>query len=219
MLGRDDIDADSYRHAFTRALDDQRTAAAGLALVAATAIAWVALTGYEPPMGLAGFIAGWTLMMVAMMLPSIAPLVLLYRGPRSRLAAGYLAVWSAIGVLPYAAMEWDLAPALPIVLALAGAYELSPLKSACLRRCRSAPTFLMEHYRSGPLRLGVEHGVWCSGCCVGLMAVLVLAASMSLAWAAAIAAAVFVQKVLRFGAASAQLTGVALLVAAAVAAT
>jgi predicted metal-binding membrane protein len=166
-------------------------------------------------MGAPGFLAGWTLMMAAMMLPSITPLVLLHRGSRALLAAGYLVVWAAIGLLPYAAMEWELVPALPIVLALAGAYELSPLKSTCLRRCRNPATFLMEHYRNGPLRLGVEHGVWCVGCCVGLMAVLVLAASMGLVWAAAIAAVVFVQKVLPLGEGSARLTGLALLVAAA----
>jgi predicted metal-binding membrane protein len=165
-------------------------------------------------MGAAGFLAGWTLMMAAMMLPSIAPLVLLYRGPRTVLAAGYLAVWGALGLLPYAAMEWGLEPALPLVLALAGVYELTPLKHACLRRCRSAAAFLMERYRSGPLRLGVEHALWCAGCCVGLMAVLVLAASMGLLWAAAIAAAVFVQKALPLGELSSRLTGVALLVAA-----
>ncbi|MGH3094073.1 MAG: DUF2182 domain-containing protein [Gaiellaceae bacterium] len=193
---------------------DRTTAAAGAALVVATALAWVGFAGYEPPMGLAGFLAGWTLMMTAMMLPSIAPLALLYRGPRIPMAVGYLVVWGATGLLPYAAMEWGLDPALPIVLALAGAYELSPLKSACLRRCRNAAAFLMENYRSGPFRLGVEHGVWCIGCCVGLMAVLVLAASMALVWAAAIAAAVFVQKVLPLGEVSARLTGIALLVAA-----
>ena len=193
---------------------DRTSLAAAAALVVATALAWVGLAGYEPPMGLAGFLAGWTLMMTAMMLPSIAPLALLYRGPRTPMAVGYLVVWGATGLIPYAAMEWGLDPALPIVLALAGVYELSPLKSACLRRCRNGAAFLMEHYRSGPFRLGVEHGVWCIGCCVGLMAVLVLAASMELVWAAAIAAAVFVQKVLPLGEVSARLMGVGLLVAA-----
>jgi predicted metal-binding membrane protein len=187
---------------------------AAAALAGATVLAWVGLLGYEPPMGLAGFLAGWTLMMAAMMLPSIAPLVLLYRGSRTMLAMGYLAVWGGLGLLPYAAMEWGLEPALPLVLALAGVYELTPLKHACLRRCRSAAAFLMERYRSGPLRLGVEHAVWCAGCCVGLMAVLVLAASMGLLWAAVIAAAVFVQKVLPLGELSSRLMGVALLVAA-----
>jgi predicted metal-binding membrane protein len=156
---------------------DRATAATGVAFGAATVVAWLVLAGYEPPMGLAGFLAGWTLMMAAMMLPSIAPLLLLYRGPRAPLAASYLVIWGAIGLVPYAAMEWGLEPALPIVLALAGLYELTPLKTACLRRCSNAASFLMERYRSGPLRLGVEHALWCVGCCVGLVAVLVLAAS------------------------------------------
>jgi predicted metal-binding membrane protein len=194
---------------------DKTTSAAAAALVAASAIAWAVLAGYEPPMGVAGFLTGWTLMMAAMMLPSVAPFVLLYRGPRARLAFGYLVLWSSVGLVPYAAMEWGVEPALALVLALAGAYELSPLKSVCLRHCRNPAAFLMEHYRSGPFRLGVEHGVWCVGCCVGLMAVLVLAAAMGLLWAAAIAAVVFAQKVLPLGEASARLTGVALLVAAA----
>jgi predicted metal-binding membrane protein len=109
-------------------------------------------------------------------------------------------------------------PAAPVVLAIAGIYELSPLKAACLRRCSNAAAFLMEHYRSGPFRLGVEHGLWCLGCCVGLMAVLVFAASMSLAWAVAIAAVVFVQKVLTGGGLSARIVGIGLLLSAVVAA-
>lgn len=184
------------------------------ALVAASAAAGAGLVAYEPPMGFLGFAAGWTLMMAAMMLPSIAPLWLLFRGSRVGLAAGYLAVWSAIGVVPYLAMDRDVGLALPVVLGLAGAYELSPLKSACLRRCRNPAAFLMEHYRSGAVRLGVEHGIWCLGCCVGLMAVLVLAASMQLVWALVIAAAVFVQKVLPGGETWARVIGVGLLAAA-----
>jgi predicted metal-binding membrane protein len=195
---------------------ERTTAAAGIALGAASVLAWLVLAGYEPPMGLAGFLGGWTLMMAAMMLPSVAPLVLLYRGPRVPLAVAYLALWSVTGLVPYAAMEWGIEPAVPIVLALAGLYELSPLKAACLRHCRNAAAFLMEHYRSGPLRLGVEHGAWCIGCCVGLMVVLVLAAAMGLVWAAAIAAVVFAQKVAPLGELSARLTGLGLLAAAAV---
>jgi predicted metal-binding membrane protein len=190
------------------------TAAALLFLVAASAVAWAGLVAYEPPMGFLGFAVAWTLMMAAMMLPSVAPLWLLFRGPRIGLAAGYLAVWTVVGLLPFLAMERDVGVALPVVLGVAGAYELSPMKSACLRRCRDPAGFLMEHYRSGAVRLGVEHGVWCLGCCVGLMAVLVLAASMQLVWAVAIAAAVFAQKVLPGGELSARLIGVGLLVAA-----
>jgi predicted metal-binding membrane protein len=188
---------------------------AAAALAAASGFAWVGLAGYEEPMGVAGFLAAWTLMMAAMMLPSAAPLVLLYRGSRLPLAAGYLLVWAVVGLLPFAAMEAELGPALPLVLALAGAYELSPLKTTCLRRCRGVADFLMTRYRSGPLRLGVEHAAWCIGCCAGLMAVLVLAAAMGLGWAALIAAVVFVQKVLSSGEAVGRATGVGLLAAAA----
>lgn len=189
----------------------------GLALVflaSATAVSWAGLAGYGHAMGLVPFVGGWTLMMAAMMLPSIAPLVLLHRGNRVLLTAGYLAVWAVLGLLPWAAMQWSFQPAPAFVLALAGLYELTPLKQACLQRCRNAATFLMEHYRSGAFRLGVEHGLWCAGCCVGLMVVLVLAASMSLAWAAGIAAVVFIQKVLPWPETSARITGVGILIAA-----
>ena len=190
----------------------------GAALLAASAGAWVAVAAYEAPVGAVGFLVGWTLMMAAMMLPSILPLAALYRGGHARLAAGYLATWGAVGLVPWEAMEHGLSPPLPLVLALAGAYELAPLKGACLRRCRNPAGFLMEHYRSGPFRLGVEHGLWCIGCCAGLMIVLVLAASMSLRWAAAIAAIVFAQKVLPLGETWARVTGLALIFVASTAA-
>jgi predicted metal-binding membrane protein len=193
---------------------DRTTVIAVAALVAASAVAWVVLVTYEPPMSFLGFTVGWSLMMAGMMLPSIAPLWLLYRGSRLGMAVGYLAVWSVVGVVPYLAMDRAMGVTVPVVLGLAGVYELSPLKSACLRRCRNPAAFLMEHYRSGAVRVGVEHGIWCLGCCVGLMAVLVLAASMQLVWAVVIAAAVFVQKVLPRGELSARLTGVGLLVVA-----
>jgi predicted metal-binding membrane protein len=192
---------------------DRTTIVALAALIAASALAWTSLATYEPPMGFTGFILAWTLMMAAMMLPSIAPLWLLYRGSRVGMAVGYLAVWSVVGVVPYVAMERAMGLTVPVVLGLAGVYELSPLKSACLRRCRNPAAFLMEHYRSGAFRLGVQHGIWCLGCCVGLMVVLVLAASMQLVWAAVIAAAVFVQKTLPRGELSARLIGIGLLVA------
>ena len=195
----------------TRRLSSATSAAA---LLAAALAAWLALAAYEPPMGAAGFLTGWTLMMVAMMFPSAAPLVLLHRGSTTLLLAGYLAVWAAIGLVPYTLMEAEVEPPIALVLGLAGVYQLTPLKTACLRRCRNAADFLMLHWRHGPLRLGAQHGLYCVGCCVGLMAVLVLAAAMSLAWAAAIAVLVFVEKVLPRGESFARATGVALLVLA-----
>ncbi len=200
-----------------RAARDPANRVAIALLVAASVASWAALVAYEPGTGAPAFVLGWTLMMAAMMVPSIAPLVLLSRGPRAPLVVGYLVVWAAVGVVPYAAMELGLEPAAPIVLALAGIYELSPLKAACLRRCRTAAAFLMDHYRSGPFRLGLEHGLWCLGCCIGLMAVLVAAGSMGLGWAVAITVVVFVQKVVTGTELSARVIGVGLLVAAVIA--
>src|SRR5262245_2219020 len=119
-------------------------------LAAATAAAWIGLRNDGHAMGLLPFMGGWSLMMAAMMLPSIAPLVLLVRGNRPMLAAGYLTVWAATGVVPWLAMQWPLHLAPWIVLAVAGLYELSPLKETCLRHCGNAATFLMQHYKSGP---------------------------------------------------------------------
>ena len=184
-------------------------------LLAASAVAWLAVAAYEPPMGAAAFLVGWTLMMAAMMLPSILPLAALLPGGQVALAAGYLSTWAATGLVPWEAMEHGLSPALPLVLAAAGAYELTPLKAACLRRCRNPVGFATARAGGGRFRLGVEHGLWCVGCCVGLMVVLVLAAAMSLAAAAILGAVVFVQKALPLGETSARLTGVVLLATAA----
>jgi predicted metal-binding membrane protein len=194
------------------ALARDRTAL--VALAGATVLAWIGLARLDEPMGVSAFLLGWTLMMAAMMLPSVAPLVLLYRGSRTLLAVGYLAVWALVGFGAWALMENDVAPPIALVLALAGVYELTPLKTACLRRCRNAADFLLTHYRSRALRLGVEHAVWCIGCCIGLMVVLVLAAAMGLGWAAVIAGIVFVQKVLPQGDLTARLTALGLFAAA-----
>jgi predicted metal-binding membrane protein len=185
--------------------------------------------------GAAGFIGAWVVMMAAMMLPSATPLVLLYRaagaGGRAAntvpLVAGYLLAWAGFGALVYAAQRalgavllsspalGDARPyAVAGILAIAGVYQFTPLKRACLRQCRSPLDFLMHRWR-GPgtfaaLRLGVEHGVYCVGCCWGLMAVLVIAGAMSVLWVVLIALIVFVEKLLPFGERSAQLTGAGL---------
>jgi predicted metal-binding membrane protein len=195
-----------------------RAASLGLsALALATAIAWAGIIWYPQGMDLAGFLTSWTLMMAAMMLPSIAPLVLLYRGSRTIMAAGYLLVWGIVGLIPYWAMEWTMSIDLRragVVLAAAGVYELTPLKMACLRHCQSPATFLLQRFTRPAFVLGVEHAIWCLGCCLGLMAVLVFAAAMDLRWAAALAAVVFAQKVLPWGSRSALAVGALLIVAA-----
>ena len=185
--------------------------------------------------GAVGFVGGWVVMMAAMMLPSAAPLVLLYRaaGPDARaahtvqLVAGYLLAWAVFGAFVYAAQRAlgaaihsssTLSDARPYavagILAIAGVYQFTPLKQACLRQCRAPLDFLMQRWRGpgalGALRLGVEHGTYCVGCCWGLMGVLVVAGSMSLIWVVLIALVVFVEKLTPFGERGAQVTGAAL---------
>ena len=198
-----------------------RTNLASVALLAGIAAAsWALLAagvGREAPGALA-FFAGWTLMMVAMMLPSAAPLVLLYARQRRAepVAAGYVLVWALVGVPVYvlsSAVELMAVPAAAVaaVLVGAGVYQLTPLKTACLRRCRSPVSFLVERWGRGGFRLGVEHGTYCVGCCWGLMAVLVVAGAMGFAWAAAIALVVFVEKVLPAGTWAARATAAILI--------
>jgi predicted metal-binding membrane protein len=199
------------------------------ALAVVTAAAWVALLrrGDGMEMEAVPFVGGWTLMMTAMMVPSIAPLVLLVRrsrrAPTGVLAGGYLAVWAATGLVAYAVVrstDVESAPAWAVatVLAAAGIYQLTPLKRACLRRCRSPVDLLVRFWKPGwrgALRVGVAHGASCVGCCWALMAVLVGAGAMGLEWAAAISLAVVVEKVVPRGEAVAKVLGIALIVSAA----
>jgi predicted metal-binding membrane protein len=183
----------------------------------------------EPRMaiGLGGasiWLAAWAVMMTAMMLPTALPLVLAYGRMDRRgrgtllLGAGYLVAWVGVGLAAFGldlALPEPSAPAIGAVLLLAGAYQLSPAKDACLRRCRSPFDFLVMRWRRGrlgALRLGAEHGAYCIGCCWGLMAVLVVAASMELVWVAVIALAVAAEKLLPRGRLFAKLGGLTLAV-------
>jgi predicted metal-binding membrane protein len=229
---------------------DRATLLVGGTIAAVTGAAWIAFLAQAAspgsmPMGTMpaapdlvgaiGFIGAWVVMMAAMMLPSAAPLVLLYRraGSDARaanaapLVAGYLLVWAAFGGLVYAVQQalgaavhfspavGDARPyAVAGILAIAGIYQMTPLKQACLRQCRSPLDFLMHRWR-GPsafaaLRLGVRHGAYCVGCCWGLMAVLVVAGAMSLLWVVVIALIVFIEKLMPFGERGAQLSGAGL---------
>ncbi|MGP4026243.1 DUF2182 domain-containing protein [Actinomadura sp. 3N407] len=172
------------------------------------------------------FLGTWFVMMAAMMLPAVTPVIvridrLLRRRGRTRttaymLAAGYLVVWAAAGVAAYGlfmAFQSTVAagdsPAAvragAVVLLLAGAYQLTPLKRACLRQCRSPLAVVVRHGEritaspSGALLVGVHHGAFCLGCCWALMAVLLAAGMMSLVWMGIIAAVVLVEKVWRYG--------------------
>jgi predicted metal-binding membrane protein len=180
--------------------------------------------GTDP--GTLGFyVSTWVVMMAAMMFPSVAPMVLTYvrlhRGRRERglvapagavavFLGGYLAAWTGAGLAAYGLLEagraldggalaWDRAGRWVAVgvLAAAALYELTPLKHACLRRCRGPLGFFMESWRegrTGALRMGVAHGAWCVGCCWALMAALFALGAMSLGWMAFVAALIALEK-------------------------
>ncbi len=173
--------------------------------------------------GLGWFIGIWVTMMAAMMLPSVAPMVLLFarvsrdqakRGkavvPAWMFVAGYLAVWTVVGLAVYGLyrafvavgtgwLAWDRAGPYVTCSALvaAGVYQLTPLKDVCLRHCRSPLHFLFHGWRGGRLgavRMGIEHGTYCLGCCAGLMLALLALGVMSLFWMAVIGVVILVEK-------------------------
>jgi predicted metal-binding membrane protein len=175
--------------------------------------------------------AMWAVMMVAMMLPTVAPAALLFaaivetgRGPvspgsvgRVRLTAfllGYLAIWIGFAALATAG-QWglhtlSLAPGLlsagPVLggalLVGAGLFQWTPLKHACLARCRSPQSFFITEWRdglSGAWQMGLKHGLFCVGCCWLLMSLLFLTGAMNLLWMAALTVFVLVEKVAPLG--------------------
>lgn len=185
--------------------------------------------------------AMWAAMMAGMMLPSAAPILLLYaRAVRNRdderhparaiyaMAAGYVVVWAlfsaaatalqrilATRFLVTAMME----PATPrvagVLLLLAGAYQFTPSKAACLSLCRTPIAFLSSHWRhglSGAFRMGAAHGLYCLGCCWALMLLLFAGGVMNLAVILTLTAWVAIEKIAPFGEQSARIGG-ALLIA------
>ena len=221
-------------HAATAPAIRLNAVAVAAVLLAGALAAWIATVARMKGMddgpgtdlgGLGWYVGIWVTMMAAMMLPSVAPMVLLFarvgrertkRGaafvPTWIFVAAYFAVWTAYGLLGYGAyrlitafdtgvLAWDRAG--PYVagaaLATAGLYELTPLKRVCLRHCRSPLHFVLGGWRggrAGAFRMGVEHGAYCVGCCWGLMVILFALGVMSLLWMAVVAALIFVQKVL-----------------------
>jgi predicted metal-binding membrane protein len=182
--------------------------------------------GTDP--GTLGFYTlSWVVMMAAMMFPSIVPMVLTFsaiqrrrraravvaRGVSTNLfTAGYLLSWTVAGLAAYGAfvgvrslsigaLRWShggryVAGA---VLLAAAAYQLTPAKDACLRRCRGPLDFVLEHWREGglgALRMGALHGAWCVGCCWMLMAALFALGLMSVTWMVVVAAAIAAEKLL-----------------------
>jgi predicted metal-binding membrane protein len=190
---------------------------------------------------LLGFLGLWTVMMAAMMLPAVAPVGAMYsrvierQAPPGRRAArvtglvvGYLLAWAGFGLLAFAAADLAgrLAERQPRlaewigagILAVAGIYQLTPVKDRCLAHCRS-PLSVLVHIGSfrGPLRdvrAGLYHGGYCVGCCWALMAALIALGVMDLRWMVALAAVIVLEKLWRYGRALSYAVGVGLLVLA-----
>jgi predicted metal-binding membrane protein len=189
------------------------------------------------------FVTGWTVMTVAMMLPTSFPMILLFRrtlGNRTTAAwlvtlliTGYLAIWLLCGVL-LQLVNWLLhagigrLPLPPnaqwitaaVILTIAGLYQFSSLKYACLEKCRTPLSFLMSHWRGGnesaqALRLGVEHGLFCVGCCWSLMLLMFLVNAGSLVWMLLLGAVMALEKNFSWGRRLSTSIGVLLLIATA----
>ena len=206
------------------------------------AAAWMMTPNWDVPHLLLLW-AMWAVMMTAMMLPSAAPLLLLYAGAlRGRgepdsgqrvyaMAAGYVLVWAGFSVLATALqrtlasahlltpmMEPGSPVAAAVILAIAALYQLTPLKRTCLRVCRSPLAYLLHHWRpgtAGALRLGIEHGVYCLGCCWALMLLLFVGGVMNIAVIVALTLWVLFEKLAPYGEWTARIGGVVLLALAA----
>jgi predicted metal-binding membrane protein len=183
-------------------------------------------------MSAAVFMAMWTTMMVAMMFPTVAPIVLLHRmvlrrrgegvGLTAAFGGGYLIVWTIVGLIPLLLLigfrdvadgsDW-VAPVSGGVLIAAGAYQFTRWKETCQRACRSPMTFLATHDfgrgARGAVRGGMSHGLYCLGCCWALMAVLFVVGLMNLAWMAGIAVVFLAEKNWKHGPALSKVAGVA----------
>jgi predicted metal-binding membrane protein len=183
----------------------------------------------------------WAVMMFGMMAPSAAPILLL--AAKSRVSAnpagtrwmplffgaGYMLVWVGFSAIA-ALVQWilhDAALLSPMmsaasprvggaILVGAGLYQLTPLKHACLKHCQRPLDFLMAHWRSGragALRMGAHHGVYCLGCCWALMGVLFVVGVMNLAWVAALAVFVLIEKLAPAAIVISRIAGAAIVVA------
>lgn len=225
-------------------------AAAWLLVVLIAVPAWVLTIGQARDMGvepgtmgmaLPLFLLLWVTMMAAMMLPSMAPVAITWvrgigrqssgwtRTARTvEFVGGYLLVWTAFGLLAYAALAFtgglvDDHPTAgrwigAVAFLLAGLYQLGPLKNVCLRHCRDPLSHLVRYagFRrpARDLRVGVHHGAYCVGCCAGLMVVFVPLGVMNVAAMAGLALVIFVEKLWSRGVLLSGVVGVAFLVLA-----
>lgn len=164
-----------------------------------------------------GFVLAWLAMMAAMMLPAITPVLRLYAlaaahgrvAPLPFFVVAYLVVWTLPAIPAYSAWRWLETPLLQGapwaarlaggVLVVAAVWQLTPLKAACLRHCRSPLSFFMQYGSGaarplGAFRMGAAHGLFCLGCCWAMMAVLVALGTMNLAWMLALSVLIFLEK-------------------------
>ena len=243
--------ADTPRLAYS-ALERRATLVTSGALLALAGLAWwstvdrahgmsdmlqgLAQIGHGASFDMAApvFLLMWVTMMVAMMFPTIAPIVLLHRlvmrrrgvgiSPTMVFVAGYLLVWAALGVIPLGVLlafrhasstTTSTARLCGVVLIVAGAYQFTAWKQTCLRACRTPLTFLSTHDFGnglrGTLRAGVSHGAYCLGCCWALMTVLFTVGLMNLAWMAGIAVVFLAEKNWKHGVTLTKLAGAAVI--------
>ncbi len=247
----------SFDRAVVAALRHERVTIL-LSLVALTALAWsylfwdaarmgaMEMPGMAMPAPALGWPLAlitflmWTIMMIGMMVPSVAPTVLLYaamvrenraRGralaPAHMFTAGYLLSWTAFSLVVTALqlLLMRLALVSPMmvstsawltggILIAAGLYQWLPLKDACLRFCRSPMHFIVGRWQPGnmgALRMGAENGLYCVGCCWALMLVLFAGGVMNLGLCALVAGFVILEKLLPFGHLTARAAGVVLI--------
>lgn len=231
-------------------LPTRELATAWLLIVLIAVPAWVLTIGQARDMGVGPgtmgtalplFLLLWVTMMAAMMLPSMAPVAVTWvrgigrrssgwtrTGRTTEFVGGYLLVWTAFGLLAYAALaltgslvedhpaagRWIGAAA----FLLAGLYQLGPLKNVCLRHCRDPMGHLVRYagFRrpARDLRVGLHHGAYCVGCCLGLMIVLVPLGVMNVAAMAGLAVVIFIEKLWSRGPVLARATGIVFLVLA-----
>jgi predicted metal-binding membrane protein len=230
------------------------------ALAALTVAAWLYLLYMAAPMAmpemamampamhswswveLGALVVMWTVMMVAMMVPSAAPMIVMFATinrrrreqhgpfvPTAVFLAGYLVVWTGFSVLA-ALAQWVLhaaalmstmmvttSPLLGgLLLVAAGVFQWTRLKAVCLVHCRSPLSFIVTSWREGrggAFRMGLHHGLYCLGCCWLLMALLFVAGVMNLLWIAAIASFVLLEKIVPRGELVGRVAGIVLVVA------
>jgi predicted metal-binding membrane protein len=206
------------------------------------ASAWMMRTEWQAP-HLTLLWAMWMVMMTAMMLPSASPALMLYAAVERKgadeahreghvyiFALGYLVVWAVFSAAATALqremsamlvlspmMELESRPVIVGFLLVAGIFQLTPLKNVCLGACRSPAAFLTTHWRKGPfgaLRMGIQHGLFCLGCCWALMLLLFVGGVMNLTVILALTIVVLVEKLTPWGVWVGRLGGVLLIAAA-----